>query len=66
MSKKKQDLNPNDLSENKETPSGIGGNSRFWGGVHFQDSIDNMRHLGSEIGTSAYVFVQAHIEGFPK
>lgn len=39
------------------------GNSRFWGGVHFRDSIDNMRQLGSEIGTSAYDFVQAHIEG---
>lgn len=39
------------------------GNSRFWGGVHFRDSIDNMRALGREIGTNAYYFVRAHIEG---
>lgn len=39
------------------------GNSRFWSGVHFRDSIDNMRHLGREIGANAYYFVKAHIEG---
>ncbi|HSM74306.1 MAG TPA: vanadium-dependent haloperoxidase [Desulfobacterales bacterium] len=39
------------------------GNSRLWGGVHFRDAIDNMRHLGREIGTQAYVFVKAHIDG---
>jgi hypothetical protein len=39
------------------------GNSRFWGGVHFRDSIDNMRDLAKEIGANAYYFVKAHIEG---
>lgn len=39
------------------------GNSRLWGGVHFPDAIENMRHLGREIGTTAYHFVKAHIDG---
>jgi hypothetical protein len=39
------------------------GLSRFWGGVHFLPSIDNMRELGREIGDIAYEFVMAHIEG---
>ena len=39
------------------------GLSRFWGGVHFLPSIDNMRVLGREIGTIAHDYVMAHIQG---
>lgn len=39
------------------------GFSRFWGGVHFLDSINNMRMLGTAIGGIAFDFVMAHIDG---
>ena len=39
------------------------GNSRLWSGVHFADAIDNMRSVARDIGSHAYHFVQAHIDG---
>lgn len=39
------------------------GYSRLWGGVHFEDAILNGFDLGNQIGTTAYEFVQAHIDG---
>lgn len=39
------------------------GYSRLWAGVHFRDSIEAGFPLGEEIGTLAYEFVQAHIDG---
>jgi hypothetical protein len=41
----------------------ICGNSRVWGGVHFQDAVDASVPLGEEIGTLGYEFAQAHING---
>lgn len=39
------------------------GYSRLWGGVHFEDAILSGFDLGAQIGTNAYEFVQAHIDG---
>jgi hypothetical protein len=39
------------------------GQSRVWGGVHFQDAVDISAPLGTQIGTIAHEFVQAHIDG---
>ncbi len=39
------------------------GYSRLWGGVHFEDAIVNGFDIGTQIGTLAYEFVQAHIDG---
>jgi hypothetical protein len=39
------------------------GYSRLWGGVHFEDAILAGFDLGTEIGTIAHEFVQAHIDG---
>lgn len=39
------------------------GYSRLWAGVHFEESIVQGLPLGTEIGTGAYEFVQAHIAG---
>lgn len=39
------------------------GQSRLWGGVHFQDSIVAGQMLGGQIGERAYRFVTAHING---
>lgn len=39
------------------------GQSRVWGGVHFEDAVLASIPLGEEIGTRAYDFVTAHIEG---
>jgi hypothetical protein len=39
------------------------GYSRLYGGVHFEDAILVSADLGTEIGTHAYEFVQAHIDG---
>jgi hypothetical protein len=39
------------------------GYSRLWGGVHFEDAILAGFDLGTEVGTGAYEFVQAHIDG---
>lgn len=39
------------------------GYSRLWGGVHFEDAIVDGFPLGEEIGTIAYEFVRAHIDG---
>lgn len=39
------------------------GQSRLWGGVHFQASIDTAQELCAPIGDIVYEFVQAHIDG---
>lgn len=39
------------------------GLSRLWGGVHFLDAIEASRPIGDAIGTRAYDFVKAHIDG---
>ncbi len=39
------------------------GQSRLWGGVHFQASIDAAQEMCRPIGSLAYDFVQAHIDG---
>ncbi|MBC8074136.1 MAG: hypothetical protein IAG13_37800, partial [Deltaproteobacteria bacterium] len=39
------------------------GYSRLTGGVHFEDAILAGFPLGTDIGTGAYEFVQAHIDG---
>lgn len=39
------------------------GLSRFWGGVHFLGAITAGHELCQPIGTLAYEFVQAHIDG---
>jgi hypothetical protein len=39
------------------------GNSRIWGGIHFEDAVLNSRPLGEEIGTIAYEWAQGHING---
>lgn len=35
------------------------GQSRLWGGVHFQPSIDAARPVGHRVGADAYAFLQA-------
>ena len=39
------------------------GQSRLWGGVHFQASIDAAQELCRPIGDLAFEFIQAHIDG---
>jgi hypothetical protein len=39
------------------------GQSRLYGGVHFQPAIDVGRPLGHKVGDMAYEFVKAHIDG---
>lgn len=39
------------------------GQSRLWGGVHFQPSIDVAQELCRPIGDLAFELVQAHIAG---
>lgn len=39
------------------------GQSRFWGGVHFQDAITEGRKIGHQVADIAYDFVKAHIDG---
>lgn len=39
------------------------GQSRLWGGVHFQPSIDAAQEMCGPIGDIVYEFVQAHIDG---
>jgi hypothetical protein len=41
----------------------ICGQSRVWGGVHFQDAVDNTREVAREIGTIAYEWSQTHVDG---
>jgi hypothetical protein len=39
------------------------GQSRLYGGVHFQPAIDAIKPVGHRIGDRAYGFVKAHIDG---
>ena len=39
------------------------GTSRVWGGVHFEAAVTAGAPVGTEIGTNAYEFVKAHIDG---
>lgn len=39
------------------------GQSRLWGGVHFQASVDAGQELCRPIGDLAYEFLEAHIDG---
>lgn len=39
------------------------GYSRLYGGVHFEDAILSGFDLGTQVGTTAYDFVRAHIDG---
>jgi hypothetical protein len=39
------------------------GISRLWAGVHFSDSIPAGQAIGEVIGTDAYTFLDAHIQG---
>jgi hypothetical protein len=41
----------------------ICGESRLWGGLHFQAAIDVARPVGKRIGRIVYEFLKAHIEG---
>lgn len=41
------------------------GISRFWAGVHFLSSIENVIDAAEEIGELSYEFVQQHIQGQP-
>ena len=39
--------------------------SRFWAGVHFPPSISAGQAIGHEIGTLAYDYLTAYINGTP-
>lgn len=41
------------------------GQSRFWGGVHFPDSIIAGQSIGESVGKLAYNFVSSYIAGNP-
>ncbi|MHA4819834.1 phosphatase PAP2 family protein, partial [Streptomyces aculeolatus] len=39
------------------------GNSRVWGGVHFQTTVDRTIVFGEQFGDLAHEFVQRHVKG---